>query len=374
MGVITLTLVTAGSLPAGCRPARVGDRQRRVRRWPPAPTSAAGDHPHPRQGPHRHRRPAGPPRTSSALVILVSSRLGFPLSTTHVLRRDHRLRRRTAGRAGPLADGGPDGRRVAVHAARGRDRRRGLRQDRLARYRGQPSRRRRRASASVVGIYLLSRRHPVTAHSFQVPEPTPAEIEPGRLPPEQAPPGYGGPVMADRARTTASAARYGPPTPVPRGSCARPAGGTTPARSRRPPTCSGAVPHRRPGPRARDRPDPRGRRSRVDPARGAACATRTFAAASSACWGRRARSPTSSPRTPPSGARSRRQVHRFRLLPGEPAYGSRAGRRFGAHRPEAERALASPTAPSCSASPPRTWGTSSRLGPSTRTTPRSRRS
>ncbi|MEV4056164.1 inorganic phosphate transporter [Amycolatopsis sp. NPDC049688] len=182
MGVITLTLVTAGSLPSGAAPPV----------WviiSAACALAAGTY----LGGWRITHTLGKgltdiegpqgfaAQTSSALVILVSSRLGFPLSTTHVCsggivgsgvgRRDAPVRWRMAGRmvvawlftlpaaavvgaiSGKVASLGTAG-TIAVGVA---------------------------GIAVGLGIYLLSRRHPVTAHSFQVPEPTPAGTEPGRL-------------------------------------------------------------------------------------------------------------------------------------------------------------------------------------------------
>ncbi|WP_328646177.1 inorganic phosphate transporter [Amycolatopsis sp. NBC_00348] len=182
MGVITLTLVTAGSLPPGAAPPV----------WviiSAACALAAGTY----LGGWRITHTLGKgltdiegpqgfaAQTSSALVILVSSRLGFPLSTTHVCsggivgsgvgRREAPVRWRMAGRmvvawlftlpaaaivgavSGKIASLGSAG-TIAVGVV----------------------------GISVgAGIWLLSRRHPVTAHSFQVPEPTPADTEPGRL-------------------------------------------------------------------------------------------------------------------------------------------------------------------------------------------------
>ena len=183
MGVITLTLVTAGSLPAGAAApvwviisaACALALGTYLGGWRITHTLGKGltDI----EGPQGFAA-----QTSSALVILVSSRLGFPLSTTHVCsggivgsgvgRREAPVRWRMAGRMVvawlftlPAA--------AIVGAV--------VRQDRLARHRGHHRRRRRRASPSASASTLLSRRHPVTAHSFQVPEPTPAGTEPGRL-------------------------------------------------------------------------------------------------------------------------------------------------------------------------------------------------
>ncbi|KDN23455.1 inorganic phosphate transporter [Amycolatopsis rifamycinica] len=182
MGVITLTLVTAGSLPAGASPpvwvivsaACALALGTYLGGWRITHTLGKGltDI----EGPQGFAA-----QTSSALVILVSSRLGFPLSTTHVCsggivgsgvgRRDAPVRWRMAGRmvvawlftlpaaavvgaiSGKIASLGEAG-TIAVGVA---------------------------GAGVGVGIYLLSRRNPVTAHSFQVPEPTPAGTEPGRL-------------------------------------------------------------------------------------------------------------------------------------------------------------------------------------------------
>jgi PiT family inorganic phosphate transporter len=182
MGVITLTLVTAGSLPPGAAPPV----------WvivSAACALAAGTY----LGGWRITHTLGKgltdiegpqgfaAQTSSAFVILVSSRLGFPLSTTHVCsggivgsgvgRREAPVRWRMAGRmvvawlftlpaaaivgaiSGKIASLGGAG-TIAVGVF---------------------------GIGVGAGIWLLSRRHPVTAHSFRVPEPTPADTEPGRL-------------------------------------------------------------------------------------------------------------------------------------------------------------------------------------------------
>ncbi|WP_329051637.1 inorganic phosphate transporter [Amycolatopsis sp. NBC_01488] len=182
MGVITLTLVSAGSLPAGASPpvwviisaACALALGTYLGGWRITHTLGKGltDI----EGPQGFAA-----QTSSALVILVSSRLGFPLSTTHVCsggivgsgvgRREAPVRWRMAGRmvvawlftlpaaaivgaiSGKIASLGAAG-TVAVGVV---------------------------GIGVGAGIWLLSRRHPVTAHSFQVPEPTPAETEPGRL-------------------------------------------------------------------------------------------------------------------------------------------------------------------------------------------------
>ncbi|MEU5266214.1 inorganic phosphate transporter [Amycolatopsis sp. NPDC021455] len=182
MGVITLTLVTAGSLPAGASPpvwvivsaACALALGTYLGGWRITHTLGRGltDI----EGPQGFAA-----QTSSALVILISSRLGFPLSTTHVCsggivgsgvgRRDAPVRWRMAGRmvvawlftlpaaaivgaiSGKVASLGTAG-TVAVGVV---------------------------GIGVGLGIWLLSRRHPVTAHSFHVPEPTPAGTEPGRL-------------------------------------------------------------------------------------------------------------------------------------------------------------------------------------------------
>ena len=86
MGVITLALITGRRLAPGTDPPiwvilaagprdRAGHLPRRL-----------ADHPHHGQGPDRHRsrRRASPPRPARPRVILASSHLGFPLSTTQV--------------------------------------------------------------------------------------------------------------------------------------------------------------------------------------------------------------------------------------------------------------------------------------------------
>jgi PiT family inorganic phosphate transporter len=182
MGVITLTLVSAGSLPSGASPpvwvivsaACALALGTYLGGWRITHTLGKGltDI----EGPQGFAA-----QTSSALVILVSSRLGFPLSTTHVCsggivgsgvgRKEAPVRWRMAGRmvvawlftlpaaaivgaiSGKIASLGNAG-TIAVGVA---------------------------GVAVGAGIYVLSRRNPVTAHSFQVPEPTPADPEPGRL-------------------------------------------------------------------------------------------------------------------------------------------------------------------------------------------------
>ena len=86
MGVITLTLITAGRARARRRPAVLGDRS------PPGSPSALGTY----LGgwriirtmgkgltTSRHRKDS-PPRRTTAAVILTSAHLGFALSTTQV--------------------------------------------------------------------------------------------------------------------------------------------------------------------------------------------------------------------------------------------------------------------------------------------------
>ncbi|NEC56202.1 inorganic phosphate transporter [Amycolatopsis rubida] len=182
MGVITLTLVAAGSLPAGSAPpvwviisaASALALGTYLGGWRITHTLGKGltDI----EGPQGFSA-----QTSSAVVILLSSHLGFPLSTTHVCsggiigsgvgRREAPVRWRMAGRmvlawlftlpaaaivgaaAGKIASLGEAG-TIAVGVA---------------------------GILFAAGIYLLSRRKPVTAHSFQVPEPSAAETEPDRL-------------------------------------------------------------------------------------------------------------------------------------------------------------------------------------------------
>ena len=62
--------------------------------------------------------------TSSATIILLSSHFGYALSTTHRDRLHPGQRGRQTRRSGALGGGGPDGHRVADHAALRRDRRR----------------------------------------------------------------------------------------------------------------------------------------------------------------------------------------------------------------------------------------------------------
>ena len=86
MGIITLTLITAGTLPQGSSPALVGGQcrpgwpSRWGRRWAVGGSFA----PWARGSPRSNPRKASPRRPPSASVILVSSHLGFPLSTTQV--------------------------------------------------------------------------------------------------------------------------------------------------------------------------------------------------------------------------------------------------------------------------------------------------
>jgi PiT family inorganic phosphate transporter len=182
MGVITLTLVTAGSLPAGSGPpvwvivsaASALALGTYLGGWRITQTLGKGltDI----EGPQGFAA-----QTSSAAVILLSSHFGFPLSTTHVCsggivgsgvgRREAPVRWRMAGRmvvawlftlpaaavvgaaAGKLASLGTVG-TLGVGVA---------------------------GIAFGTGIYLLSRRKPVTAHSFTVPEPSAPGPEADRL-------------------------------------------------------------------------------------------------------------------------------------------------------------------------------------------------
>ncbi|MFI5614574.1 anion permease [Amycolatopsis sp. NPDC051903] len=182
MGVITLVLVTAGALPAGSAPpvwviisaASALALGTYLGGWRITHTLGKGltDI----EGPQGFAA-----QTSSAAVILLSSHFGFPLSTTHVCsggivgsgvgRHEAPVRWGMAGRmviawlftlpaaalvgaaAGELASLGTAG-TIGVGVA---------------------------GIAIGLGIYLLSRRKPVTAHSFQVPEPMPADTEPDRL-------------------------------------------------------------------------------------------------------------------------------------------------------------------------------------------------
>ncbi|MFD9965188.1 anion permease [Amycolatopsis sp. NPDC058986] len=182
MGVITLTLVSGGLLPSGAAPpvwviisaACALALGTYLGGWRITHTLGKGltDI----EGPQGFAA-----QTSSALVILVSSRLGFPLSTTHVCsggiigsgvgRREAPVRWRMAGRmviawlftlpaaaivgaiAGKTASLGTVG-TIAVGVV---------------------------GIAVGVGIYLLSRRRPVTAHSFHVPEPSAPDTEPRQL-------------------------------------------------------------------------------------------------------------------------------------------------------------------------------------------------
>ncbi|MBN6034283.1 inorganic phosphate transporter [Amycolatopsis sp. 195334CR] len=183
MGIITLTLVSAGSLAPGSAPPT----------WviiSAALALALGTY----LGGWRITYTLGkgltdiePPQgfaaqTSSAAVILTSSHFGFPLSTTHVCsggvlgsgvgRRGAPVRWRLAGRmvlawmltlpaagvvgaiAGKISSLGTAG-TIGVGVA---------------------------GVLIGLGIYLLSRRKPITAHNFHVPEPTPADHTPDRLP------------------------------------------------------------------------------------------------------------------------------------------------------------------------------------------------
>ncbi|MEU4673178.1 inorganic phosphate transporter [Amycolatopsis sp. NPDC023774] len=182
MGVITLTLVSAGGLPAGSAPpvwviisaASALALGTYLGGWRITHTLGKGltDI----EGPQGFTA-----QTSSAAVILLSSHFGFPLSTTHVCsggivgsgvgRREAPVRWRMAGRmvvawlftlpaaalvgaaAGKLASLGTAG-TIGVGVV---------------------------GIAIGIGIYVLSRRRPVTAHSFQVPEPSAVDPEPDRL-------------------------------------------------------------------------------------------------------------------------------------------------------------------------------------------------
>ncbi|WP_037321234.1 inorganic phosphate transporter [Amycolatopsis orientalis] len=182
MGVITLTMITAGSLPAGAGPplwvivsaAFALALGTYLGGWRITYTLGKGltdiD------GPQGFAA-----QTSSAAVILASTNFGFPLSTTHVCsggivgsgvgRHESPVRWRTAGRmviawlftlpaaaivgaaAGLVTSTGTVG-TIAVGVA-------GL--------------------AVGIGIYLLSRRSPVNAGSFTSPAPTVPEPEVGRI-------------------------------------------------------------------------------------------------------------------------------------------------------------------------------------------------
>lgn len=182
MGVITLTMITAGTLPAGSGPplwvivsaALALALGTYLGGWRITYTLGKGltdiD------GPQGFAA-----QTSSAAVILASTNFGFPLSTTHVCsggivgsgvgRNEAPVRWRTAGRmvtawlftlpaaaivgaaAGLVTSTGTVG-TIAVGVA-------GL--------------------AIGIGIYLLSRRSPVNAGSFTTPAPTVPEQEVGRI-------------------------------------------------------------------------------------------------------------------------------------------------------------------------------------------------
>ncbi|MEC3978986.1 inorganic phosphate transporter [Amycolatopsis sp. H20-H5] len=182
MGVITLTLVSAGSLAPGSAPptwviisaACALALGTYLGGWRITYTLGRGltDI----EGPQGFAA-----QTSSAAVILVSSHLGFPLSTTHVCsggiigsgvgRKEAPVRWKMAGRmvvawlftlpaaavmgaiAGKLASLGTAG-TIGVGAG---------------------------GIAIGVTIYVLSRRRPVTAHSFHVPEPSAPDPEPRQL-------------------------------------------------------------------------------------------------------------------------------------------------------------------------------------------------
>ncbi|WP_410583122.1 anion permease [Amycolatopsis sp. lyj-108] len=182
MGVITLTMITAGTLPAGAGPplwvivsaALALALGTYLGGWRITYTLGKG-----------LTDIAGPQgfaaQTSSAAVILASTNFGFPLSTTHVCsggivgsgvgRNESPVRWRTAGRmviawlftlpaaaivgagAGLVTSTGTVG-TISVGVA-------GL--------------------AIGIGIYLLSRRSPVNAGSFTTPAPTLPEPEVGRI-------------------------------------------------------------------------------------------------------------------------------------------------------------------------------------------------
>ncbi|QWF79056.1 inorganic phosphate transporter [Amycolatopsis sp. CA-230715] len=176
MGIITLTLVTSGHLAPGSAPptwvilsaALALALGTYLGGWRITHTLGKGltDI----EGPQGFAA-----QTSSAAVILVSSHLGFPLSTTHVCsggvlgsglgRREAPVRWGLAGRmviawlftlpaaavvgaiAGKFASMGSAG-TIGVGVV---------------------------GIGFGIGIYLLSRRKPITAHSFTVPEPTPPD-------------------------------------------------------------------------------------------------------------------------------------------------------------------------------------------------------
>jgi inorganic phosphate transporter, PiT family len=182
MGVITLAMISAGSLPPGSAPptwviisaALALALGTYLGGWRITYTLGKGltDI----EGPQGFAA-----QTSSAAVILVSSHLGFPLSTTHVCsggivgsgvgRREAPVRWGMAGRmviawlftlpaaavvgavAGKLASLGAAG-TIGVGVA---------------------------GIALGIGIYVRSRRRPVTAHSFHVPEPSAPGSEPEQV-------------------------------------------------------------------------------------------------------------------------------------------------------------------------------------------------
>ncbi|MGY6655842.1 anion permease [Amycolatopsis sp. TRM77291] len=182
MGVITLTMITAGTLPAGAGPplwvivsaALAIALGTYLGGW--RITFTLGKGLTDIDGPQGFAA-----QTSSAAVILASTNFGFPLSTTHVCsggivgsgvgRNESPVRWRTAGRmvaawlftlpaaaivgaaAGLVTSTGTVG-TIAVGVA-------GL--------------------AIGIGIYLLSRRSPVNAGSFASPVPTVPEQEVGRI-------------------------------------------------------------------------------------------------------------------------------------------------------------------------------------------------
>ena len=179
MGVITLTLITAGMLPPGSAPPfwvvlvrRPGDRARYVHGW-------LADHPD--AGPASQRHPDGrrasPPRPTGAAVILSAAHLGFALSTTQVAagavvgsaagRRAGAVRWRVAGRMvaawlltlPAAAAVGAFAAWVAAHGTSGTVLVAAV------------------LVAASVGIYALSRRKPVTAANVnELPSPRPVAV------------------------------------------------------------------------------------------------------------------------------------------------------------------------------------------------------
>ena len=102
MGVITLTLITAGPAGAGLGPAVLGRPVRRAGDRAGHLHGRLADHPDPRQAGQRHPAAQGfAAETTSAAVILTSTHLGLPLSTTQVC----------TGSIFGAGAGSPDGRR-----------------------------------------------------------------------------------------------------------------------------------------------------------------------------------------------------------------------------------------------------------------------